>query len=176
MRIKSVIAIVLLCATASIGGAAYYVTRALGDTTSLQAVVAAHNSAAKRAPLVIASPSVLIGTTVIPVEVARDQDTIIKGLSGRIALPVREGMLFVFSRKGTYSFWMPDMHFPIDIIWIADGAVVDIDERVSNEFDPTNPKFYTPARPAQYVLEVNSGFAERTGIAIGDRVVINFTE
>ena len=66
---------------------------------------------------------------------------------------------------------MPDMHFPIDMIWISSGKkVVGVSANVSNEFDPANPKFYKPPSPAQYVLEVNAGFASRLGIETGDRV------
>lgn len=113
-------------------------------------------------------PFVHIGGTEIPVEVAKTGVQRAKGLSGRDFLEPERGMLFMFSEPDFYSFWMPDMNFPIDIIWIADGKVVGIEENVSNEFDPQNPRFYTPLRPAQYVLEVNAGFAGNHNIGIGD--------
>ena len=68
---------------------------------------------------------------------------------------------------------MPDMNFPIDIIWINGDKVVGITKNVSNEFDPANPVFYMPPKPAQYVLEVNAGFAESRNINIGDEAVLN---
>ena len=37
------------------------------------------------------------------------------------------GMLFVFNSPGQYSFWMKDMHFPLDMVWIdSDKIVADI--------------------------------------------------
>jgi len=80
-------------------------------------------------------------------------------------------MLFLFAVPGIYRFWMPDMNFPLDIVWIdSNKKVIGISADVSNEFDPANPKFYTPPAPAQYVLEVNAGFASRKNLAVGASV------
>jgi len=110
-----------------------------------------------------------IGTLAIPVEIAATEDAKEKGLSGRPLLPQNQGMLFLFEKPGIYRFWMPDMHFPIDIIWMdSTRTVVDISADVSNQFDPEHPRYYTPSSPARYVLEVNAGFAARNGINKGD--------
>jgi len=119
------------------------------------------------------SPTVRIAATEIPVEIATTSAAQQKGLSGRPSLDADKGMLFIFGRPDQYSFWMPDMHFPLDIIWIQDGKVVDIDKDVSNEFNPAAPKFYSPSSPVKYVLEVNAGFAMRHGIRTGDAVTFN---
>lgn len=63
------------------------------------------------------------------------------------------------------------MRFPIDIIWINNGKVVDVSRNASNDFNILKPRFYRPKEPAQYVLEVNAGFAEKKGIVIGDTVL-----
>ena len=63
------------------------------------------------------------------------------------------------------------MHFPLDMIWIHNGKVVDISENVPVAFDTANPIFYRPKVPAQYVIEVNAGFSSRHGITEGDVVV-----
>ena len=42
-----------------------------------------------------------------------------KGLSYRTEIP-KEGMLFIFPNKGIQGFWMKDMLFPIDILWLTD--------------------------------------------------------
>lgn len=63
---------------------------------------------------------------------------------------------------------MPDMYFPLDMIWINNGQVVDITKNASTNFNPQNPVFYTPVVPAQYMLEVNAGFADRNHISKGD--------
>ncbi|OGE83874.1 MAG: hypothetical protein A3B23_01265 [Candidatus Colwellbacteria bacterium RIFCSPLOWO2_01_FULL_48_10] len=119
-----------------------------------------------------ATPAVDIGRVHIPVEIARDDASLQKGLSGRVSLDPEKGMLFVFPKPDIYPFWMPDMYFPIDIIWINSGYVVDITADVPNDFDPHNPKFYAPKTPVQYVLEVNAGFARTQNINIGDKAVL----
>jgi uncharacterized protein len=118
------------------------------------------------------SPTIRIGQLVIPVELARSSTEMQKGLSGRESLPTNSGMLFIFPRLDFYHFWMPDMHFPIDIIWLDQNKkIIDISSNIPNNFDPKNPVIYQPKQPAQYVLEVNAGFAQNHQINIGDLVV-----
>lgn len=121
-------------------------------------------------------PSVEIDGTTVPVLLATSSAAVRKGLSGRASLEADQGMLFLFLKADRYRFWMPDMHFPIDIIWIENGRVVDIDENVSNDFDPANPVFFSPPSPVRYVLEVNAGFSKRQGIDIGDAVMLRHIE
>lgn len=120
-----------------------------------------------------AQASVVIAGTKISVEVAEDTASREKGLSGRISLAAESGMFFIFPRAGSWRFWMPNMNFPIDIIWIEDGKVVGIEADVSNEFDPVNPRFYVPPKPVQYVLEVNAGFAKSKNVKVGDKVIFH---
>ena len=115
---------------------------------------------------------VYINDAVFVAETARTQEEVSTGLSGRPRLAKNKGMLFIFSTAGFYQFWMPNMHFPIDIIWINDSKVVDITENVSNIFDPANPTYYRPSEAVNYVLEVNAGSVLRHGIKVGDSVFI----
>lgn len=113
-------------------------------------------------------PAVLINETQVLVEVVDTPEAIQKGLSGRLNLDADKGMLFLFPEAKIYKFWMPDMYFPIDIIWISGGKIADIDENVPNEFDSQNPIFYFPSRPVESVLEVNAGFVRKHNVKIGD--------
>ncbi len=73
-------------------------------------------------------------------------------------------MLFVFERTGHHVFWMKDMNFNIDIVWIADDQVVGISPAYAS-----NPRqLHTPPQPVRYVLEVNAN----SGIQVGDMVEI----
>jgi len=122
-------------------------------------------------------PSVQFGKVSVSVEVVEDAAAVTKGLSGRASLDANSGMLFVFSEANIYRFWMPDMHFPIDIIWIdEDKNVVGISADVSNEFDSADPRFYTPPLPVRYVLEVNEGFSQRKNIKVGSPVTFHNIE
>jgi len=94
-----------------------------------------------------------------------------KGLSGRTDLKENEGMLFIFPQSGNYPFWMKDMNFPIDMIWVGeDLKVIYIKKDARPE---SYPETYGPdvsRENAKYVLEVVSGFADKNNLKVGDRV------
>lgn len=91
-----------------------------------------------------------------------------QGLSGRNKLNEDEGMLFVFDHVDKYSFWMKDMNFPIDIIWIGeDLSVVYIKK---NALPESYPETFTPNQNAKYILEVSSQFSEKNNLKEGDKV------
>ena len=90
-----------------------------------------------------------------------------RGLGGRDSLAVDQGMLFVFPKDGEYAFWMKDMKFSIDILWLAqDGTVVYI---VPNLSPSTYPQTFGPSKPARFVLEVPAGFVAAHWVQVGDR-------
>lgn len=88
-----------------------------------------------------------------------------KGLGGRENMAVDQGMIFVFSEPAMQCFWMKDMHFPIDIIWLdSDRKVVHIETDVSQE---SYPEKFCPQKLAKYVLELRAGQAKRSEIRQG---------
>jgi uncharacterized membrane protein (UPF0127 family) len=98
-----------------------------------------------------------------------------QGLSGRSELKDDEGMLFIFEHPGKYGFWMKDMTFPIDIIWInQDGVVVHIEREVTPDsyFNFNPPKTFVNTPEAKYVLELANGGSEKYGIYLGTKVSI----
>jgi uncharacterized membrane protein (UPF0127 family) len=118
--------------------------------------------------------TVTIGDASFAVELAVTPQQQAQGLSGRPGLAPGTGMLFIFESESLHSFWMKDMRFPLDMVWIsAEYAVVDITEDVSppapSQTTSDLPK-YMPAEPAQYVMEINAGEAESADIGIGDMV------
>ncbi|MBI4157467.1 DUF192 domain-containing protein [Candidatus Woesebacteria bacterium] len=118
---------------------------------------------------------VTIGTTKVSVEIADDETERKKGLGGRESIGQNEGMLFVFPQKtSSLVFWMKEMGFPIDIIWIDENKIVKIDKNVQPEpgVSDNNLKRYYPETPVNFVLEVNGGFADKNKINLGDTVQI----
>lgn len=108
-------------------------------------------------------------------EVADTQASREQGLSGRSKLAEDEGMLFVFDFPGKYGFWMKDMNFPIDMVWISqDGTVVHIEREVSpaTYFDFHPPQTFVNTPNAKYVLEMASGASEKYGLYLGTKVGI----
>lgn len=105
----------------------------------------------------------------VKVEVVDTPATRERGLSGRPSLAKNEGMLFIFPIEDVYPFWMKDMLFPIDIIWISkERVVVDIVPDLSPD---TYPTAFSPHGSALYVLETAAGFAKEHSIQVGDRVL-----
>lgn len=107
------------------------------------------------------------------VELADTPEKKIQGLSGKASLSENNGMLFLFEKADIYSFWMKDMRFPIDIIWIDENfKIVGIVKNINpNSF----PQTFQPQTPIQYVLEVNAGFSDRNNIVTGDQVHFLFS-
>lgn len=106
-------------------------------------------------------------STVLVEEKSKPEEMML-GLSGRENLPAGYGMLFVFNDIGSHGFWMKDMNFPIDIIFIDDNFLVTgIEKEIATN---TYPEIFGEDFVSKYVLEVNAGFADANGIKIGDKV------
>lgn len=107
-------------------------------------------------------------STLFNVSVAKTPETREKGLSGKRSLAVNEGLLFIFPEEGRHSFWMKDMNFPIDIVWIdSSGIITEISENISPN---TYPQTFLPMNDVQFVLELVAGAAEKFGIKEGTTV------
>lgn len=108
----------------------------------------------------------------ISAEVANTDEKRRIGLSDHESLAEGKGMLFTFDEKDTVpAFWMKDMTFAIDIIWINDDKIVQIDEAnpelgVADQ----NLTLYKPTTPVDYVLEVAKGYSVNNEIRVGDSV------
>lgn len=105
----------------------------------------------------------------ISVEIADDLPEQTMGLSGRDSLCEDCGMLFVYRDPQIQRFWMKDMKFPLDFIFIKENKVVDIFEDIPVPVDSEIPRIQS-REPADMVLEVNKGFVERNSIRVGDMV------
>ena len=89
-----------------------------------------------------------------------------RGLSRRSGLGAHDGMLFVFPHDDYYSFWMKDMKFPIDILWLdANYTIVDSAQAVQPS---SYPQTFAPRVPARYVVELPAGFFVEHSLKIGN--------
>lgn len=120
-------------------------------------------------------PLVTIGAATWPVELAITPAERSQGLSGREVLPAGTGMLFIFEGDQHLTFWMPDMNFPLDMIWIDSGCQV-VDATLNAPVPEPGqsladlPRF-SPSAPARFVLEINAGEFEGAGLVRGDGAV-----
>lgn len=121
-------------------------------------------------PSIPTQPTILINDHTFRVEVADTDEKRTRGLSGRSEIGA-DGMLFIFDSPGQYGFWMKEMLFDLDFIWIRDGQVVDIHEQIPHSVssDSTLP-VYQPKQVVTQMLEVPAGTVEEFNIQIGDTV------
>lgn len=115
-------------------------------------------------------PALLINGRKIGVELADTMEKKLKGLSGRKNLPENKGMLFVFSEPQIQTFWMKDMNFPIDIIWLRENVVIGFVENAPPPIEGQELKIYSSPEKADKVLEINAGLVKKWNIKTGDRV------
>ena len=110
----------------------------------------------------------------ISAEVAESLSAQAKGLSNRVELADKTGMLFVYKDKAERIFWMKEMQFAIDIIWIKDGVIVGFElNALPADENADDYKIYSSPEPVDMVLEVQAGFVEREGIEVGERITQN---
>lgn len=125
-------------------------------------------------PQVQTQSTVTLNGYELGIEIVRTSEDQARGLSGRGSLRENTGMFFVYEEPLIPSFWMKDMNFPIDIIWVGnDKRIVDISENIAPE---TFPQLFRPRAPVQYVLEVNAGWAKTHTVSVGNEIVLNLGE
>jgi uncharacterized membrane protein (UPF0127 family) len=105
----------------------------------------------------------------ITVEVMDTPELRRQGLSGRDSLAADRGMLFTFDETSTENcFWMKDMKFSIDMVWMnEDREVVTVTPNVTPE---TYPESFCPEQSAKYGLEILENRAGELGIVSGENL------
>lgn len=123
---------------------------------------------------IVSSPKfsrVAIDNQELSVELATTSEEKSQGLSGRTGIG-SDGMLFVMNPSQIAVFWMKDMKFAIDIVWIKEGEVIGFVENAlppaggSGALDKQLPT-YSSKTPIDYVLEVEAGYVKEHGIKVG---------
>ena len=129
-------------------------------------------------PLIeVEGASVFINNNLINAEIAASSEELIRGLSGRLEIRDNQGMLFVFPEADLRSFWMKDMNFAIDLLWINNNQIVGFEHNMlppeTGLSDSNLPRFISPS-PVNKVLEFSSGSIEKFDIKVGDEVKIQY--
>ena len=108
------------------------------------------------------------------VEISNTTEERRRGLMGRESLPEDAGMLFVYDSAAPRSFWMKNTLVPLDIIFVdGEGRVLNVEHASTEPGVPDDELAgYTSDGAAQYVVEVERGYANETGVSAGDRLVI----
>ena len=93
-----------------------------------------------------------------------------RGLMDRAQLAADRGMLFLYAESGPRTFWMRNVRFGLDILYLdANWRIVD--RIVAAPPCPSMPcGDYPSAQPARHVLELPAGSSERLGLTVGQRL------
>ena len=110
----------------------------------------------------------------IPVEVADTQKKRSLGLGKRSGLKKNWGMLFVFEKRKAHGFWMKNMQFPLDIIWLDNHRIVYILKNVQPTNQGEKPPVLVPPLPANFVLEIEAGRASELRLEPQEILNYNF--
>ena len=96
------------------------------------------------------------------------------GLGKRTFLKKGWGMLFVFEKRKPYRFWMKDMQFPLDIIWLDNHRIVHIIHNAKPANSRGEPEVMTSPVPVNFVLEIAAGRAAKLRLKTGQRIKYKF--
>lgn len=87
--------------------------------------------------------------------------------------------LFAFPEPSIYPFWMKNTYSPLDIIWVNGSTVTYIANATpcswysKDQSNCTIYDSYNQGYVANYVIEALSGFTNRTGLKVGDKLSVN---
>ncbi len=137
--------------------------------TGLFIIVTRRMENTKRMPQLTISDKVTIS-----VDIEDTDEKRALGYSGHKPITFSEGKLFVFSVPGNYLFWMKDMLFDLDFIYIRKNKIVDLKENIPSPQNNKGEIAYVNATvPFDSVLEVKSGFVKKYGVRVGNSVKVS---
>ena len=90
-----------------------------------------------------------------------------QGLSNIETMLPNEGMIFIFDSPAKYGFWMKDMQFSLDLLYLYGNNIVAVREDLSPK---TYPQTFAPSYTASKVIELNAGEVMKNGVNIGDQI------
>jgi len=119
---------------------------------------------------------VKINEDIFTVFIADDAKEKRRGLIGHKSLSKNSGMLFIFDSPSIPHFWMKDMQFSIDIIWIYQNQIIGWSENALPQPSVLSDELviYYPPSLVNMVLEVAAGTVRESDMRIGDMVIINY--
>jgi uncharacterized membrane protein (UPF0127 family) len=107
------------------------------------------------------------------VECAVSPSALKQGLSGRPSLKKGTGMLFIFDTLDRHTMWMPDMNFPLDVVWLDETlSVVNISYGLQPCADRNNCPSSSSVYMSKYAIEMNAGEAAIYGFMNGTQLTV----
>lgn len=117
-----------------------------------------------------------VGKQLLMVNLRQTPSEQAKGLSGSLPISDQQGMLFDFTQNpGLKTFWMKEMLFGLDLIWIKENKIVGITPQIPPPKKNTPESeliLYPSPEVVDMVLEVNAGWSEENNIKLGEKIKI----
>jgi len=82
----------------------------------------------------------------------------------RKGMELSDGMMFVYERPQSVSFWMKNTSIPLDIIFADEAGVIT---KIFENARPFSTTSIFGGYDVQYVLEINAGLTKSLGIKTG---------
>lgn len=117
---------------------------------------------------------VVLNKQTFSVDLADNSEEWARGLSGRASLSANQGMLFLYPDKAERSFWMKDMNFALDIIWLEDNKIIGWVADVPPPTAGAELERYLSPAPANEVLELPAGTAKLLNLTTGDLIEVKY--
>lgn len=116
------------------------------------------------------SPKASIGNYDFKLLIADSEEERQKGLSKRKKIDEDQGMLFLFEKPDFYKFWMKDMEFSVDIIFIKGDRISQIYTNAEVPSDSASLRLYPSSESVDKVLEIKGGLANKYNFKVGDKI------
>ena len=105
------------------------------------------------------------GQASFAIDVADDPQERAQGLMFVESMPTLSGMLFIYERPQSVSFWMKNTLIPLDMLFMSpQGEILALHENAI----PGDLTAIPGGDGVQVVLEINGGLSSRLGIKVGD--------
>ena len=95
-----------------------------------------------------------------------------KGLMFENSMPIEQGMIFYFENERFPQFWMKDMQFPLDILFVNKDNIITYMVKYVPPCRKEPCDLYRSTRKADKVIEINAGLSDKLNIHVGDSVLI----
>ena len=101
------------------------------------------------------------------VELAINNEERQRGLMFRKGMKLSDGMMFVYDRPQSVSFWMKNTSIPLDIIFADEAGIIT---KIFENARPFSTTSIFGGYDVQYVLEINAGLTKSLGIKTGSLI------
>lgn len=125
---------------------------------------------ARKNPGAYETAKIRLGPEEFEFEIADTPKKQIRGLMFRESLERNKGMLFIFNQPTRAAFWMKNVKFPLDIIFLSEKG--EIQEIWRNMQPCTICVAQMPEQKAKYVLEIKGGLSDHLNLSIGQKIPV----